>query len=85
MAHERLSIDRGLAIEAELDEHDAERWIAGPMPLYSVDVTRDGHYVVIAGGERSGWEATAFHATSKNKPQLVYLYGREAFQSHERD
>lgn len=87
MAPERLSIDRGLAIEAELNEQNSEHWIAGPIPLYSVDVTRDGdgHYVVIAGDNHSSWEATAGHEISRKNPQVVCLHGREAFQSPVRD
>jgi hypothetical protein len=81
MTWERLSIDRGLAIDTEVNEERPERWLAGPLPLYDVDVTRDGHYIVIAAGERSGWEATAVHAVSRDKPHVVYLHGREAFKS----
>jgi hypothetical protein len=78
-------VDRGVAVEAEVNEEKPERGSAGPLPLYSVDVTRDRHYVVIAGGERSRWEATAGHWITRNKPYVVYLNGREAFESPEAD
>jgi hypothetical protein len=81
MATVRLSIDRDPAIDTELNEQNLERWVAGPLRLYQVDLNLGAHYVVISDGERSGWEATASHRISVAHPQFLYLFGREAFQS----
>jgi hypothetical protein len=81
MASVRLSIDRDPAVDAVLNERRPDRWVAGPLRLYQVDLNLGAHYVVISDGERSGWEATASHRISQAHPQFLYLFGREQFHS----